>query len=186
MQGRLVVSSELASPSDGLHPLPRVNQDETTSMDSDGGSSSDREVGPSGPHHQGKSKGWDGDHLELEHQRKQAEETSTQHHGEPVAVDLEQFRNTEVGKGYQARHVIRQPRVATAAAELSTSSTTSRKIAPAPDSSSSRTHQGGTSNISQGKRPASPSSTPHDPKLDKYLRCEALRKFRRELDQILD
>jgi hypothetical protein len=61
--------------------------------------------------------GWDGDNMELEHLREsgrllkdgkglplQGSQSSSAY----AAVDLSKFRNTEVGQGYQAKHVIRQ------------------------------------------------------------------------------
>lgn len=56
---------------------------------------------------------WQGEEMELDHQReterrdRDRDESST---GAAIvtAVDLNQFRNTEVGKGYQAKHVVRQ------------------------------------------------------------------------------
>ena len=50
--------------------------------------------------------GW-GEALELEHRKS----TLTSDRSSVVAVDLNQFRNTEVGSGYQARHVVRQKAV---------------------------------------------------------------------------
>lgn len=52
-----------------------------------------------------KRRGWAGEDLELEHQRE-----SLQKHKEKVsaAVDISQFQNHEIGKGYQAKHVVRQ------------------------------------------------------------------------------
>mmetsp|Transcript_24585 Transcript_24585/g.51786 ORF Transcript_24585/g.51786 Transcript_24585/m.51786 type:complete len:161 (+) Transcript_24585:189-671(+) len=50
--------------------------------------------------------GWDGDNLEIDHQRERLR--SGVNENEPATVDLSQFRNVEVGKGYQAKHVIRQ------------------------------------------------------------------------------
>ena len=49
-----------------------------------------------------KKSGWQGEELELQH--KMSNSTSNT----AAAVDLSQFRNTEVGVGYQAKHVVRQ------------------------------------------------------------------------------
>ena len=48
--------------------------------------------------------GW-GEDMELAHQKGSISTSKT---SSVVAVDLNQFRNTEVGSGYQARHVVRQ------------------------------------------------------------------------------
>ncbi len=50
--------------------------------------------------------GW-GEDMELAHQ-KSSSNGGTSKTSQVVAVDLNQFRNTEVGSGYQARHVVRQ------------------------------------------------------------------------------
>jgi hypothetical protein len=62
--------------------------------------------------------GWDGDDMELEHLKetgrllKDGRGLSSQDQSQSAsayaAVDLSKFRNTEVGQGYQAKHVIRQ------------------------------------------------------------------------------
>lgn len=73
-------------------------------------------------------KGWLGEELELEHQRERIMIASGsgdgihEHPASATAVDLNQFRNTEVGEGYQAKHVVRQR---TAAAPSSTTTTIS-------------------------------------------------------------
>lgn len=56
-----------------------------------------------------RKRGWAGDDMEMEHRREQLRNSdfnSNQHkHG---IVDFDQFRNKEVGVGYQARGVVRQ------------------------------------------------------------------------------
>jgi hypothetical protein len=57
---------------------------------------------------------WQGEEMELDHQReserrdRDRDASSTGAAAIVTAVDLNQFRNTEVGKGYQAKHVVRQ------------------------------------------------------------------------------
>ncbi|CAB9531161.1 expressed unknown protein [Seminavis robusta] len=51
-------------------------------------------------------KGWQGENLELDHQRESIRQHKTK--ATSAAVDISQFQNHEVGKGYQAKHVIRQ------------------------------------------------------------------------------
>lgn len=69
--------------------------------------------------------GWQGEEMEMEHQRlASANNIKSNTH---AAVDLNQFRNTIVGEGYQAKHVIRQrtagePVAASAASAAATSS----------------------------------------------------------------
>lgn len=57
--------------------------------------------------HTKQKRGWEGQEMELEHaqeirKRVKSDESAV------VAVDLEQFRNYQVGKGYQAKFVVRQ------------------------------------------------------------------------------
>ena len=75
-----------------------------------------------------------------------------------AAVDLSQFRNEEVGKGYQSKHVIRQ-------------SVAPSKTAKVVDMSS-REH---------GSKPP-PSETVAK---ETYLACRGMRDFIREVDKIL-
>ena len=123
-------------------------------------------TGPSKPR---KRRGWEGEHLELE--RKDPTTDTASHH---AAVDLEQFRNTQVGKGYQAKHVIRQ------------------RLAPNPIVSLKGMTQ---KNSADGKRAntnkrkalleePSKKTLLGTTRLHKYLQCEGLRKFRKELATI--
>ena len=71
-----------------------------------GDDSSDNDIGniPKGVLKRG---GWtDTNNLELEHKREKIREGDKKQSA--VAVDLNQFRNEEVGKGYQAKGVVRQ------------------------------------------------------------------------------
>ena len=65
-----------------------------------------------------KNRGW-GQSMELAHQQEVGQrrgkrklnfddDDNNDYDNDVVAVDLNQFRNTEVGKGYQAKHVVRQ------------------------------------------------------------------------------
>src|SRR3569623_769458 len=71
---------------------------------------SDDSSGPVIPHQSASRsrKGWEGESLELQHEREAHHYNQSGTATSVVAVDLNQFRNTEVGKGYQAKHVIRQ------------------------------------------------------------------------------
>ena len=81
----------------------------------------------------------------------------------PVAVDLNQFRNTEVGKGYQAKHVVRQ-RTATVA---KTKTTTIN------------------SNVDVGQRNNGGAASNKTIEKEELLRNDGLRAFRREIESIL-
>ena len=80
--------------------------------------------------------------------------------GNHAAVDLSQFRNEEVGKGYQAKHVIRQ------------------KGAP--------TKASGIVDMSQRKEESEPKPKDAEPiTKESYLSCRGMRNFVREVDKIL-
>lgn len=75
-----------------------------------------------------------------------------------AAVDLSQFRNEEVGKGYQSKHVIRQ-------------SVAPSKASKVVDMSSKK----------HGSKPPPTETTAKET----YLACEGMRDFIREVDKIL-
>jgi len=76
-----------------------------------------------------------------------------------AAVDLSQFRNEEVGKGYQARHVIRQ--------------------SGAPSKAS------GIVDVSK-KDESKPKPKDTTTEMESALACRGLRNFIREIDKILE
>lgn len=119
----------------------------------------------------GKRSGWAGEEMEMQHSR----ETWKKPSAESVAVDLEQFRNHQVGKGYQAKFVVRQK---TGHEEEAASS--KRKSSDEPPSSASKRTQ--RNDESRSKKKAKSHSDP----LLKYLQCEGLRKFRKEIAKIED
>jgi hypothetical protein len=113
-----------------------------------------------------KRRGWDGEHLEL--QREQPSDNLTSH----AAVNLQQFRNEQVGVGYQAKHVIRQRSVLD----------TSVAIHNLTNDSVSNIHV----QAKQKKEKLRCNSTKSKSmtRLQKYLKCEKLRRFRKELASI--
>jgi hypothetical protein len=112
--------------------------------------------------------GWQGDDLELERK----EPTDVAPH---IAVDLSQFRNTEVGKGYQAKHVIRQ-RSATAAKEATMTVRDMTKVYTTAKKSKEAKVNKRKSSRDDKKRPQQ--------QLQRYLQCRGLRTFRKELAAI--
>jgi hypothetical protein len=126
-------------------------------------------------------RGWEGEELELEREAPTIANGGDTH----AAVDLNQFRNVQVGKGYQAKHVIRQ-RSGKADTTIIHDMTTTK---PAPSTSSSKTSKKGpskdttTSHDAQQKQSSSKESS-NMTRLQKYLQCEGLRNFRKELDSI--
>ena len=77
-----------------------------------------------------------------------------------AAVDLSQFRNEEVGKGYQAKHVIRQ-----AGATSKTS---------------------GIVDMSKNEKDESKPKPKEATTTETYLACRGMRNFIREIDKILE
>ena len=56
----------------------------------------------------GRQRGWQGEELEMAHKR-EGLATGRDKKSTAAAVDIQQFQNHDVGQGYQARHVVRQP-----------------------------------------------------------------------------
>ena len=106
-----------------------------------------------------KRKGWQGDEMELDHQREKLREGPR--NDTVVAVDLKQFQNHKVGEGYQAKHVVRQKSGAT--------NSTVEIV-----------------DMSSNKNPFKTKEKKQDERLSKYLRSNAMREFRRQLEEILN
>lgn len=126
----------------------------------------DEKLLSSGPSaYSNKRRGWDGDHLELN--RQQPTEDLASH----VAVDLSQFRNDQIGVGYQAKHVIRQRHVPNASVDMTLDTTTNNTT------HEKRKHE------ELGKVDAKSKSITGS-RIQKYLKCDGLRQFRKELASI--
>ena len=81
-----------------------------------------------------------------------------------AAVDLQQFRNDEVGKGYQAKHVVRQKGVPSKASGIVDMS--QRK----DESIETQKARSNTESITK----------------ESYLQCQGMRNFMREVEKILE
>ena len=154
-----------------------------------GDDSSDNDTGPDLPAGVLRSRGgWaDANNLEIEHQRERlraADEDGKKGEGTNAhaAVDLSQFRNEEVGKGYQAKHVVRQREASTAASgvvDMSGGKFTEQQTSAADkkrsrdDSNSRREDLGG-----RKKQHT-------DSRLKTYLKSKGMRDFMKEVDKIL-
>ena len=82
-----------------------------------------------------------------------------------AAVDLQQFRNDEVGKGYQAKHVVRQKGVPSKASGIVDMSQRKEE--------SMETTQTARSNAESITK-------------ESYLQCQGMRNFMREVEKILE
>lgn len=109
-------------------------------------------------------KGWAGEELEMEHSTQQ---NSTE---EYTAVDIKQFQNIQVGAGYQARGVIRQK----------TGGGDAQKVqdmtAASSESERKRSRQECTKSGTIGSKRKT---------VDEYLKCDGIREFRKEIEQLL-
>mgnify|MGYP001062699176 CR=1 FL=1 len=139
-----------------------------------GEDSSDNDIGniPKGVLKRG---GWtDTNNLELEHKREKIREGDDKKQS-AVAVDLNQFRNEEVGKGYQAKGVVRQ---------RGSTNETSRVV----DMSGSSFSKKGDDSSKKMKRSheddEDAGGKKQDP-LQSYLQCQGMRDFVKEADKIL-
>lgn len=162
-------------------------------MSNNGGSTSDESL-PRGlvPT---RRRGWEGEALELE--RDDAPAGASTH----AAVDLQQFRNTEVGKGYQAKHVVRQrtglPSSRSEDVHDMTAAGGAKDKERSKRSSSKKSKKRKRRDSSPPlkdkdydgrKRENSSFSSRGDSKserLEKYLKCEGLKRFRKELESIV-
>jgi hypothetical protein len=126
-------------------------------------SSEDESAGPAVPKGTTRSARWEGEELEIAREREAVAKTSAS-----AAVDLQQFRNVEVGKGYQARHVIRQPSARETSQPKIKDMMKERKKSKKRERDQ---HEEG--------------ETRHDSRLRKYLKCDGLRNFRKEIEKIV-
>ncbi len=165
-------------------------------MLNDGASSSDDEGGAAGgpalPAGVLRSSTAWGDDLELKHKRERIRQGQDggDGAGQHAAVDINQFRNVEVGSGYQARHVVRQKTGneevgggmkvrdmtgGSSVKERTKSDRTDKKPTKETDKSSqkrSKTHKDKTDTDKQNMA-------------DQYLKCKGVRDFRLELEKML-
>jgi hypothetical protein len=118
-----------------------------------------------------KNRGWQGQELE---QERTFQEDSQQSF---AAVDVNQFRNTVVGQGYQAKHVVRQKGIDLNQARRKSEEGTS--IGKAMNMLEEATSTARISNRQDNVEEDNESA-----RLQKYLSCEAFRRFRKELAKI--
>jgi hypothetical protein len=109
--------------------------------------------------------GWKGSHMGLSREQPTSRDMSSPH----AAVDLSQFRNETIGVGYQARHVIRQPRALDSSINIH-----------------DMTQEVGVKNAKLTKRKRDSMDNVKSEKKSSplYLACPGLRQFRKELAAI--
>lgn len=105
-------------------------------------------------------RGWEGDHLELERERPIDGGASF------AAVELEQFRNHQIGIGYQATHVIRQKSVLNSSVVIQNMTV------------------GAAEETGLGAKKKRKGEPMQKSRLQQYLQNDGLRKFRKELSSI--
>lgn len=108
-------------------------------------------------------KGW-GEELEMQHHRNEQNKTKVHY----AAVNIKQFQNTEVGAGYQARGVVRQK---TAGGDAETV----RDLTAAQAQQQKPTRPQAESKDAGNKQKGA----------DEYLKCDGIRNFRKEIEQLL-
>ena len=128
-----------------------------------------------------KNRGWQGEQMELAHAR-----DSESKKGVATAVDLSQFRNEEVGKGYQAKFVVRQRNAqdegpAPSVKDMTRKRTEKKKSRKSKRKRSSRKDDTDDDNDDDEDNEREQDNAKNQ--LDKYLKSEALRRFRKELEK---
>lgn len=120
--------------------------------------------------HSRKNKGWGGQEMEMDHRLQQLRSSKD---GDTVtAVDLKQFRNEEVGKGYQARGVVRQK----------TGNGTSQTMEIVDMTKKDKKGSGKSAKKEKRKRDKKEAEEDGS---NKYLRCDSIRVFRKEIEKIV-
>jgi hypothetical protein len=125
---------------------------------------------------------WQGEEMELDHQRETERRDRDESLGATVtAVDLNQFRNTEVGKGYQAKHVVRQNTA------TNDTTTAAQVIIDAETMIPASTKKRRSAVITMARRADNDTTTTVAVVTEKeeLLRNDGLRLFRREIENIL-
>lgn len=172
------------------------------------GDGSDSDTGPPLPAGVLRSRGgWDdADNLEMEHQRERLRAAAAAAGADgdcdgaakaaPIhaAVDLAQFRNEEVGRGYQAKHVVRQRGASyagTGVVDMTGGKFSKGKDEVDTNTKSSEVRKRGRGDeeddpklIKKGDRKRPPAA--QDGRLETYLKCKGMRDFMKDIDKILN
>ena len=127
-------------------------------------------------------RGWAGENLEIEHQRQSLNEEKKSHTA--TAVDLSQFRNEEVGRGYQAKHVVRQRETAVSSSigmvDMSGGAfERGEKKSKSEKKKEKKRKRGRDDSDKVGD------DRKKDSRLDSYLKCRGLEMFLGEIESLL-
>jgi hypothetical protein len=153
-------------------------------MDNNFEDDEDAVLPPSHPsRQQRKHRGWQGEDMEMEHQREASSSIASGmlDKDAATAVDLNQFRNTEVGKGYQAKHVMRQK---TSSNHSSDDRESAKKKAEIQDATRRRTREANEEEQTR-KKPRRDANRCEMLNKDTLLHNVGLRDFRKEIESIL-
>ncbi|KAL3773662.1 hypothetical protein ACHAW5_007952 [Stephanodiscus triporus] len=129
--------------------------------------------------------GWaDTNNIEIEHQRERlrAADTGKNVTKNHAVVDLSQFRNEEVGRGYKAKHVVRQREASLSAMgvlDMSGGNFSAKDVRCSSD-----TIKRGRDQVEMEVSTAVGKKS-DDVCLDTYLKCKGMRDFVKEIDKIL-
>jgi formylglycine-generating enzyme required for sulfatase activity len=129
-------------------------------------------------------RGWAGENLEIEHQRESLGDGGKK--SQTAAVDLSQFRNEEVGKGYQAKHVVRQREAAAASAGVVDMSGGAFELKDdRREKKSSKREKKEKKSVKRKREKEQDISGQKDNRLDIYLKCKGLETFLGEVEKML-
>ena len=133
-------------------------------------------------------RGWAGGNLELEHQR-QSLAGDGEKKSRIAAVDLTQFRNEEVGKGYQAKHVVRQREAVSASSGVLDMSGGVFESAHHHDKREKKPSKKDKKEKKSGKRKRDKedktAADQKDSQLEPYFKCRGLETFLSEVESML-
>lgn len=134
-------------------------------------------------------RGWAGRDLELEHQRQSLADNGEKK-SQIAAVDLSQFRNEEVGKGYQAKHVVRQREAVLASSDMIDMSggvfeSSHRHDKNEKKSSKKKDKKEKRSEKRKRDRDDKTEAVEKDSQLEPYFKCRGLETFLSEIESML-
>ncbi len=125
-------------------------------------------------------RGWQGEEMELEHLRSDKDFPKSTF----CAVDKQQFYNHQIGEGYQAKHVFRQPKKEDVKQETQVISGLKAQEAKSSIHSETTFDEHRQQHKQEKRKRESEDDTKQN-KLQMYLNSTGMRHFRREIEKIL-